>query len=427
MNHLIQVCIFEDDVAKGFSPYQLTRPIYTLPNGMYNLVEKIQATYKDAPLTLLCQPHHEIFLKRRFPKVAINQLNKSLPTLFINGRFSFTQAQFHGLLNEINYQKNNLFVSQKSIAAIYSNDSQLEPIFNALLKQPSFDSIVAQFRNYCQVKEKKHLQTIEYWWELINHFSNNIVKDFELFDKRSLIEGDVSSFAILTKDNDMYIDANAKVSEYVSLDASKGPIIIMDHVTIEPFTRIEGPCFIGSNTIIHAHAHIARCYIGKSCKIGGELKNSIFQSYSNKGHFGFVGDSIIGEWVNLGAGTTTSNLKLSYGEISSFQNGTTTPIKTKMQFLGSLFGDFVKTSIQSKFDCGSVIGNACSLFGSDPHAKLIPSFTWGKCNHYEHQNIGSFIHALGRVMKRRNLALSEEESLRLKRIYDDYRKLNVIA
>ncbi len=427
MTKRIQICIFEDIDSKQLSPYQLTRPVYTIPNGMYNLVQKIATFSSDSPLTLLCQPNHEAFLKQRFPKININKLNKSLPTLFINGRVNFSYSQFKAILADINYKKNNLYINNKNIIAIYSNDSLMESIYNVLHQRPSFDDIISQFRNQCQVKEKKNLQLIDHWWDFLKQFPVNISKDFELFSKKSLIEGDVSTFSVLINDHDMFIDVTSKISEYVSLDATNGPIIIMDNVTVKPFSRIEGPCFIGSNTVIQSHSNIASSYIGQDCKIGGELKGSIFQSFSNKGHFGFVGDSLIGEWVNLGAGTTTSNLKLSYGDIRSSNGFSTEPIKSNQQFLGSLFGDYVKTSIHSSFDCGSVISNCCSLYGSDTHSKFIPPFTWGKKDHYLQQDIGAFLTALNRTMSRRNRTLTEEESIKLKTIFDHYREVRVLS
>ena len=170
--------------------------------------------------------------------------------------------------------------------------------------------------------------------------------------------------------------------------------------------------------------YIASSYIGQYCKVGGEVKNTIIQSFSNKAHHGFIGDSLIGEWVNIGAGTTTSNLKLSYGTIQSISPPTNTTIDTKLTFLGSVFGDYVKTSIHSQFDCGSVIGNACSLHGAHTHSKFIPPFTWGEKNTYLQQNIAAFLTSLNRMMNRRNRQLTDEESHKLKTIYDQQRELN---
>ena len=418
VNKPFQICIFEDDIATTLTPYQLTRPCYTIPNGFYNLIERIQLYLPTVPLTLLCRANQELFLKKRCPKLSINQLNKSLPTLYINGRCNFSNHHLQTLLHDINPEKNYLFIKEQSVLGLFCHDDLNESVFQQLLTTPSFDSLIKLTRKECIVEEKKYIQLISHWWDYLDQLDANLSMDFDAFSKKSLLEGDISSFTTLINDQNMYIDHLSKVSEYVSLDASNGPIIIMDHVTIKPFVRIEGPCYIGSHSTIHSHADISNSFISHHCKIGGEVKRCIIQSYTNKGHVGFIGDSLLGEWVNLGAGTTTSNLKLSYGSISAQDLDTNAQKNTGCQFLGSIFGDYVRTGIQSLFECGSVISSASSLYGSDTHSKFIPPFTWGKPNAYEHQQIMPFIESIERMMARRNVALSEEEQVAFKRLFD---------
>ncbi len=418
VNKPFQICLFEDDVAASLTPYQLSRPSYTVPNGFYNLVDRIQLYEPEIPLTLICQPHHELLLKKRYPKLHVNILNKSLPTFYINARSNFSSNYLTTILNKIDSEKNYLFIKEQSVIGLFCNDTFNDQVFQLLLTAPSFESIIKLTREKCTVEEKKFVQLVSNWWDYLDHLNNNLVMDFNAFSKKSLLEGDISSFTTLINDQNMYIDHLSNVNEYVSLDASNGPIIIMDHVTIKPFVRIEGPCFIGSHSTINAHSDIASSFIGHHCKIGGEVKRSIIQSYSNKSHYGFVGDSIIGEWVNLGAGSTTSNLKLSYGQISSHDIFTNESKNTGSQFLGCIFGDYVRTGIQSLFECGSVISSASSLYGSDPHAKFIPPFTWGKPNHYLNQDIVAFTESIERMMSRRNIFIGEEEKLVFKQLFD---------
>lgn len=418
VNKSFQICIFEDNIAATLSPYQLTRPCYTVPSGFYNLIERLQHYLPDVPITLQCQPSQETFIRKRYPKLTINQLNKSLPTLFLNGRSTFSYNHLLALLSDINSDKNYLFIREQNIVSVFCHDDLNHAMFQLFLKQPTFEKLIKFARQQCVVEEKKHIQLTSHWWDYLDQLSRNLSMDFDHFPKKSLLEGNISSFTMLTNDHNMYIDHTSHVSEYVSLDASNGPIIIMDQVTIKPFVRIEGPCFIGSNSIIHSHSDIYQTYIGKHCKIGGEVKHCIIQSYSNKGHAGFLGNSMLGEWVNLGAGTTTSNLKLSYGDISSYDYNSETSNNTGCQFLGTIFGDFVRTGIHSLFECGSVVSSGCSLYGSHAHATYIPPFTWGTPNHYEHQHIGSFIQSIERMMERRNVTLSDEEQIGFKRLFD---------
>ena len=334
MNSPYQICLFEDNISASLTPYQLARPCYTIPNGFYNLVDRISFYEPNIPLSLICQSDHELFLNKRYPKINTNLLNKSLPTLYINARCNFSHNYLMSILNNINPEKNYLYIKEQTVVGLFCNDNLNETVFQHLLQAPSFDSLIKITRDQCIVEEKKFIQLISNWWDYLEHLNSNLVMDFNAYSKKSLIEGDISSFTSLTNDQNMYIDRLSKVSEYVSLDASNGPIIISDHVTIKPFVRIEGPCFIGSHTTINSQADIASSYIGHHCKIGGEVKRSIIQSYSNKSHAGFIGDSIVGEWVNLGAGTTTSNLKLSYGQISSYDIFNNESKNSGSQFLG---------------------------------------------------------------------------------------------
>jgi UDP-N-acetylglucosamine diphosphorylase/glucosamine-1-phosphate N-acetyltransferase len=418
VNKPFQLCIFEDYTAAKLSPYQLTRPCYTIPNGFYNLIERLQHYLPNTPITLQCQPAHEIFIRKRFPKLTVNQLNKSLPTLFLNGRATFSHHHLLAMLSDINTDKNYLFIKEQNIVSIFCHDELNHTMFQLLLKRPAFEELIKNARQHGVVEEKKYIQLTSHWWDYLDHLSSNLTMDFDQFPKKSLLEGDISSFTTLTNDHNMYIDHSSRVSEYVSLDASQGPIVIMDHVCIKPFVRIEGPCYIGSHSTIHSHADISQTYIGNHCKIGGEVKHCIIQSYSNKGHAGFIGHSMLGEWVNLGAGTTTSNLKLSYGHIASYDYQSETSHRTGCQFLGTIFGDFIRTGIHSLFECGTVVSSGCSLYGSNAHATYVPPFTWGTLNHYEHQRIAEFIQSLERMMARRNIPLTDEEQLGFKRLFD---------
>ena len=128
MTKQFQICIFEDDICKNITPYQLARPVYTIPIGSANLVEKISKYAPDVPLTLLASKHHELFLKRRFEKIPVNLLNKSLPTLYLNARLNLTYDQYKSLLTDINFNKNNLFIHNQTVVGIYYTGNKLRAI-----------------------------------------------------------------------------------------------------------------------------------------------------------------------------------------------------------------------------------------------------------------------------------------------------------
>jgi UDP-N-acetylglucosamine diphosphorylase / glucose-1-phosphate thymidylyltransferase / UDP-N-acetylgalactosamine diphosphorylase / glucosamine-1-phosphate N-acetyltransferase / galactosamine-1-phosphate N-acetyltransferase len=187
------------------------------------------------------------------------------------------------------------------------------------------------------------------------------------------------------------------------LDATAGPILIGRRASIQAFTRLAGPCFIGEGSTITG-GDIRGSSIGPVCKVRGELSSSIFLGYGNKGHDGFVGHSLIGEWVNLGAGTTTSNLKNTYGPVSVH-----TPAgvrETGMQFLGTLFGDHAKTGIGLRLTTGTIVGAGANIYGAAMPPKLVPPFAWGDAAPYASWDIEKFLVVAERVMARRSVAMT---------------------
>jgi len=218
--------------------------------------------------------------------------------------------------------------------------------------------------------------TYKYIWELVLENPDQIAADFEAMG-RSGIEGTVEDpNAIRGSAGDIYIAPGAVIHPMVVLDAEHGPIFLDKDVEVHPFSRIEGPCYVGAGSILLG----AKCREGNSigpvCRIGGEVEESVIQGYSNKYHDGFLGHAYVGEWVNLGAGTTNSDLKNDYGSVSVVMDGRN-PIDTGSTKVGSLIGDHTKTSIGTLFNTGSYVGAmALILANGKPLAKHIPSFAW---------------------------------------------------
>ena len=165
------------------------------------------------------------------------------------------------------------------------------------------------------------------------------------------------------EDEGVFVGENVEIGKHVILDTSSGPIILDDESKISHFSYIQGPVYIGKKTKIVDHSSIKEnVIIGNVCKIGGEVEESVIMDYTNKQHYGFLGNSVLGSWVNLGAGTSNSDLKNTYGEITVI-NGKEEKIKTKEQFLGCVIGDYSKTAINTSLFTGKVIGINCVLYG----------------------------------------------------------------
>jgi len=215
-----------------------------------------------------------------------------------------------------------------------------------------------------------------YTWDLILANSQQITADFEAAGRNG-IEGSIEEpVAVRGSIKDVYVAPGVKVHPMVTIDAEHGPVYIDERAEIHPFTRIEGPCYIGPDSILLG----AKCREGNSigpfCRIGGEVEESIIHGYSNKYHDGFLGHSYVGEWVNLGALTTNSDLKNDYSNVSVMLDGRRA-VDTGSTKVGSLIGDHTKTSIGTLLNTGSYLGAMAIIMATGkPLPKHIHSFAW---------------------------------------------------
>lgn len=217
-------------------------------------------------------------------------------------------------------------------------------------------------------------------------------------------------------DPDLIFLEEGAVVEASILNAAHGPIWIGKDAEVMEGCLIRGPFALGEGSQLKMGAKIyGACAFGPHCRVGGEVTNSVIQGYSNKGHDGFLGNSVLGEWCNLGADTNTSNLKNTYGEVKAWSYAEQALVATGQQFLGLVMGDHGKSGINTMFNTGTVAGVAANIFGSGFPVKHIPSFSWGGQGTYELEK------ALGtarRVMARRHVALTGEDHEILKHIFN---------
>lgn len=249
-------------------------------------------------------------------------------------------------------------------------------------------------------------------WDLIGQLVDQLTQDIPYLASTLSVEPVADATIIGTFA--VYREAGARIEPFVVLDATGGPILIRSGATVSSFSRIVGPCYIGPHATVVGDA-IRACSIGDTCKVRGEISNSVMLGYSNKGHTGFVGHSYLGRWVNLGAGTTTSNLKNTYGSI---QMWTPSGLRdTGAQFLGTMFGDHVKTGIGTMLTTGTVLGAGANIYGGRVASRYVPPFAWGDGEPYESYAIEKFIEVARRMMTRRHVELGDDAA---KQLWDAY-------
>ncbi len=237
-------------------------------------------------------------------------------------------------------------------------------------------------------------------WDLIGQLQPMLAHDIPILGRDA--DAPPAHLTVLGE-HACFVERGAYVEPMVMADTTLGPIHIASGARISAFTRLVGPCAIGRDTLIGG-GRVAGCSIGNQCRVHGEISASIMIGHANKAHDGFVGHSIIGRWSNLGAGTTTSNLKNSYGAVSMWTERGESP--TTLQFLGTMFGDHAKTAIGTRLTTGTVIGAGANVFGSTMPPKFVPPFSWGDVPPYDVFAAEKFLEVAERVMARRSVTLS---------------------
>lgn len=210
----------------------------------------------------------------------------------------------------------------------------------------------------------------------------------------------------------VFVEEGAVVEPFAVFDASAGPILVSRGASVAAFTRLVGPTYIAPGAQVLG-GKVTGCSIGEQCRVHGEASTSIFVGHANKGHDGFVGHSVLGRWVNLGAATVTSNLKNTYGEVQLWTPQGVRP--TGLQFLGTLFGDHAKTAVGTRLTTGAVIGVGANVVGSGLTPKVVAPFMWGDGDAI--YDLQRFMDVAARVMSRRGVTLGDEGRLHLARVF----------
>ncbi len=415
--------IFEDDKYSNFYPLTYNRPVYELLCGIRKLRDKLIGFYPDADVTLLCRDYLvQVLSQKTSLKANSFSIKKDDLLLFVNGRVLAEEK----LLQKINFsEKEKAITSKGELLALClkgEDFKKFETEVKTLYKKTSIESILKKVK-----KSEIKLEVVDYLWDLVRLNSEEIIRDFRRLSKarKDGFKKGVESSAKIYNPKDVYLGKNCRIDAFVVMDARKGPIYIDENVEIQSFTRIEGPSYIGANSILLGAKIREGTSIGPFCRIGGEVENSIFSGYDNKYHDGFLGHSYVGEWVNLGAMTTNSDLKNNYGKIKVILNGK--EIDTGLIKVGSMIGDHVKTGIGTLFNTGMIIGIGSNIFGGGMvKEKFVPSFSWGGVEGFTEYKLEKMIDTSEVVMKRRGVKLTSKEkklfSVLFERIKDERRQ-----
>jgi UDP-N-acetylglucosamine diphosphorylase/glucosamine-1-phosphate N-acetyltransferase len=217
---------------------------------------------------------------------------------------------------------------------------------------------------------------------------------------------------------DVFFEEGAK-AEFVTINANTGPVYIGKDAEIMEGSVIRGPFALCEHSAVKLSAKIyGPTTIGPESKVGGELNNVVIQGYSNKGHDGFLGNSVLGEWCNIGADSNNSNLKNNYAEVRLWDYETACFAKTGLQFCGLIMGDHSKCGINTMFNTGTVVGVSANIYGSGFPRNFVPSFSWGGASGFTEYKTNKAFEVAAKVFERRGLEFDEVEQRILDHVFE---------
>jgi len=404
----LKLCIFEDHKFDSLYPMTMTRPVFELRCGRTTLMEKIKRDLPNLETVYFLREHLTGVFRERVKDGLINELNALKDdVLLVNGRLLAKRGDLKVEGDE------EVAVNGGDIVYVRAKKATMERMLAGTL-----DETLKNLRDELSVRET-NLTMIEYPWDLINENPKAIIEDFKAIGGGG-IRGDLHPQCVILGDKEnLYIAKTARVYPYTVLDVENGPIMIDEGTVVHPFSRIEGPATIGRDCWILGGKIRSGSSFGPVCRVGGETEESIIHGYTNKYHTGFLGHSYVGEWVNIGALTTNSDLKNDYTTVQVYFKGEF--VDTKTQKVGSFIGDHTKFSIGCILNTGSIIGVACNILASgEPTPKYIPSFCWYFRGRFSRgAGFRRTITTERRMMARRGVEMTEARVKLLRRIYDD--------
>lgn len=395
MNYIL----FDDARRSNFLPLTFTRPIADIRFGILTIREKWERYLgvKTSSLT-------ENYLSKKFPVV------KEPDNVLINGAICPNIE----LIAEINkLQPNQALIKNDLVIAMRLTEQELEK------------SGTKETSNVTELPTEAGFIELINVWDIFSKNDIAIRTDFEFITKGRKSQNMGSAAHVVNPEN-IFIEKGAKIG-FAVLNASNGPIYIGENTEVMEGSFIRGPFALCNNSVVKIGAKIyGPTTIGPHSKVGGEINNSVIFGYSNKAHDGFLGNSVLAEWCNLGADTNTSNLKNTYDTIRLWNYAEQTFVDTGLQFCGLIMGDHSKSGINTMFNTGTVVGVSSNIFGGNFQRNFVSSFAWGGYSGYNTYDINKAMKVAEAVYRRRNMELSEIDKELLKHVFNitfKYRKI----
>lgn len=387
MNYIL----FDGPSRNNLLPFTFTRPVADIRVGILTIREKWEMHLGYTTTTVT-----EEYLSDKYPMVEMDQ------NIMINASFL------------PNYEIVEIIKGLKENQAVFYDEDVI-----AFFTKESQDEI--DLSSYEAIEFEDDIIRIEHTWDIFSKNGEAIEDDFELLTKGRKSQA-IPETTVAFNRNDIFIEEGAKLP-LCSLNAENGPIYIGKDSEIMEGSMIRGPFALCEGATVKMAAKIyGPTTIGPYCKVGGEVNNSVLFGYSNKGHDGFLGNSVLGEWCNLGADTNNSNLKNNYAEVRLWDYNSESFAKTGLQFCGLMMGDHSKCGINTMFNTGTVVGVSANIFGSGFPRNFVPSFSWGGSSGFTTYLTKKAFEVAEVVMARRNVEFTDQDKAILEHIFENTKK-----
>jgi len=364
----MNLIVFEDSGVERLGAVALGRPACAITCASFRLIDLLETF--DASLMSLVRPHLSLMQLNDFPQLNRQLDRHSTWTLVVNARMVPSVANVNRLRQLFDLTVGDREAAKQSrpivVRSSWAVAAALVP--TALIEAEDAEGVseyVSALGNGGSVDCESH--TLDF--DLFEH-PHDVVR-FNMSCFRDNMQLRISSHCFEQIEEGVFVADGNRPAANVVFDTSDGPIVIESNVKIGPFSYLKGPVYLGQNVKVSEHASLKdEVCISHTCKVGGEVEATVFEPYSNKQHYGFLGHSYVGSWVNLGAGTCNSDLKNTYGKVNMVYDGKKTA--TGMQFMGCVIGDYAKTAIQTAIFTGKQIGIGSMVYGWA--VENVPSF-----------------------------------------------------
>lgn len=395
----MQICFFEDSLSGSLKPLTLTRPCDDLRAGILKIHAKWSLRLKSDSFTRILKPKMEGVFNAP-------EINEEDVCIWINGRFlpdPNVIKIIDSLIEDEGLVLQNIPVVVKMSG---SRSARLFKAGNINTSDIDFEDI-----------ESGRLLTNP--WSIFRVNAEEIEKDIELLPGLKRINPSEFEGVFFNNPTQIYCGKNVQIEPGTVLNASDGPVVLMDDSLVMAGCLVRGPFVLGEHSVLKMGAKVyGGSTIGPHCKIGGEINNVVFQGFSNKAHDGFLGNSVIGEWCNFGADTNNSNLKNNYSNVRVTDWETGKEVDTELQFCGLVMGDHSKTAINTVLNTGTVCGVSSNIFSGTFPPKLIKSFRWMGPKGEDIFKFDKAMEVAERMMKRRGLSPTPEYRAMMRFIFE---------